>query len=173
MRKLPLLLTIVVGVALWAAPSLGADGDQLAGATTSKGDWRIMAAITICDDKIAADFNGAAGDCTQVDLADHPGMTDRLVFARREPAGANCTNDPTLTVTTSEEAAATFEYNLGSAGTDLEVNDATPRVTLMVDQGASAGRYLNFALSDGLGCIDPGAGLDWVMLFVTKAGAGE
>ena len=170
MTKLPLLLTIVVGVALWATPTLAQDGTQLEGATTSKGDWRIVAAITVCDDRA---HDGAAA-CTQVDLQDTVGMTDRLVFARRE--GTNCTNDPTLTVTTSEEAAATYEYNLGSAGADLTVNDATPRVTLMVDQGASTGRYLNFAISDMVGCEEdsdnPGvsAGTDWTMLFVSGVG---
>lgn len=164
MSKLPLLLALVVGVALWAAPSptLAADGDQFAGATVSKGDWRIIAAITICDGKVELDTG-----CDQLDLQDTVGITDRLVFARRQETG--CTLDPTLTVTTSDAAAATYTYNLGSAGADLTVNDATPRVTLMVDQGASPGRYLNFAITNDDDCTD----LDFIMLFVSKAGAGE
>lgn len=162
MRKLPLLLTLVVGVALWATPTLAADGDQFAGASVSKGDWRIISAITICDGLVAADAGAAA--CTQVDLQDTVGITDRLVFAKRQDTG--CSADATLTVTTSDAAAATYLYNLGSAGADLTVNDTTPRVTLMVDQGASPGRYLNFALSDAADCTD----LDFIMLFVSKAG---
>jgi len=168
MRLLPLLTTLVVGVALWAAPTFAQDGTQLAGATTSKGDWRIIAAITICDNRGAGDTS----DCTQIDLQDTVGITDRLVFARRE--GTGCTGDPTLTVTTSEEAAATHTYNLGSGGAALTVNDATPRVTLMVDQGAAPGRYLNFVTDNAslAGCeldaVDTGT--DWVMLFISKSG---
>ena len=154
-------LLMAAGVLFGApAPAGATDGDTFDGSKTTKGDWRIVASTTICDGKTAALLT-----CTQLDLGSHSvGITDRLVFAKRQETG--CTANPTLTVTTSDLAAATYDYAMGAAGAALTVNDATPRVTYMVDEGAMPGRYLNFTITDAANCTD----LDFVMHWVTEAG---
>ena len=141
------LLYILVGfLVLLPQVTWAADGDACEDGTGkfSRGTWRSVACINLCDDIDSTDTICATFDLNSV------GMPDVIVF-EYEDVGGQCSSTPDFTITTSPESDGTPAYDLDASAVVL--NSTTDRVVIDTSQ-APLDRYIVTAVSDVAACQD-------------------
>lgn len=129
-----LFLTILL-LLLFPLPSWGADGDtctaHVLGASTgtitkiTKGIWREIACIQLCDGKKVADNSNG---CTEFNMSAVTGTPDLIVLEYEEDGDSSCSAGPIFTVSTGPISGGTPTYDIDS--TAVTIGEATTRVVI-------------------------------------------
>jgi hypothetical protein len=145
-----LFVTFGLILLLSAVPAFGAPNTGHGGACDSTitliegGAHRTASCVNLCDNYAVAD-DGAA--CTEYEFK---GVPD-IIIMERDENDANCTNDPTFTLTTGPTTGGDPAYPLDT--TAVALKDAVPRIVFLQDKGPM-NSFLFIAVSDDAGCTD-------------------